>query len=106
MMDWSVTARTTVPHIRRPVADRELETWLVVDLSPSMDFGTGLTEKRELVLAAISAVVHLPVGGGNGVGGLVSKGEELTRIPALGGRSHGRYLIRRVAATRRAESAT
>ena len=51
-MDWPVTARTTVPHIRQTVADRELETWLVVDLSPSMDFGTALTEKRELVLAA------------------------------------------------------
>ena len=33
-MDWSVTARTTVPHIRQTIADRELETWLVVDLSP------------------------------------------------------------------------
>ena len=32
-MDWSVTARTTEPHIRQTVADRELETWLVADLS-------------------------------------------------------------------------
>ena len=39
-MDWAVTARTTVPHIRETVADRELETWLVVDLSASLDFGT------------------------------------------------------------------
>ena len=45
-----------VPHVRQTIADRELETWLVVDLSPSMDFGTALTEKRELVLAAITAV--------------------------------------------------
>jgi uncharacterized protein (DUF58 family) len=103
-MDWPVTARTTVPHVRQTIADRELETWLVVDLSPSMDFGTGLSEKRELVLAAISAVVHLTVGGGNRVGALVSNGEQLTRVPALGGRSHARYLIRKVAATRRAES--
>jgi uncharacterized protein (DUF58 family) len=105
-MDWPVTARTTVPHVRQTIADRELETWLIVDLSPSMDFGTGLSEKRELVLAAISAVVHLTVGGGNRVGALVSNGEELTRVPALGGRSHGRYLIRKIAATRRAESAS
>ena len=60
-MDWPVTARTLVPHVRQTIADRELETWLVVDLSPSMDFGTALTEKRELVLAAITAVVHLTV---------------------------------------------
>ena len=103
-MDWPVTARTTIPHVRRTIADRELETWLVADLSPSMDFGTGLTEKRELVLAAITAVVHLTVRGGNRVGAVVSNGRDMYRIPALGGRNHARYLIRRVAATRRVES--
>lgn len=102
-MDWPVTARTTVPHVRQTIADRELETWLVVDLSPSMDFGTGLTEKRELVLAAITAVAHLTVRGGNRIGAIVANGAESYRIPALGGRSHGRYLIRRIAATRRAD---
>lgn len=103
-MDWSVTARTTLPHVRQTIADRELETWLVVDLSPSMDFGTGKTEKRELVLAAITAVVHLTVRGGNRVGAIVSNGQELYRIPALGGRSHARYLMRRIAATHRVDS--
>ena len=53
---------------RQTIADRELESWLVVDLSPSIDFGTAFTEKRELVLAAITAVVHLSSRGGNRVG--------------------------------------
>jgi uncharacterized protein (DUF58 family) len=101
-MDWPVTARTTVPHVRQTIADRELETWLVVDLSPSLDFGTALTEKRELVLAAITAVVHLTVRGGNRVGAVVSNGEQTFRIPALSGRAHGRYVIRRIAQTPRA----
>jgi uncharacterized protein (DUF58 family) len=104
MMDWPVTARTTVPHIRRTIADRELETWLVVDLSPSMDFGTALSEKRELVLAALTAVVHLTVRGGNRVGAVVGNGTQTYRVPALAGRDHGRYLLRRIAATQRAES--
>jgi uncharacterized protein (DUF58 family) len=104
-MDWPVTARTTVAHVRQTVADRELETWLVVDLSPSIDFGTALTEKRELVLAAITTVVHLTVRGGNRVGALVSNGELTYRIPALSGTAHARYLIKRIAATPRAESA-
>ena len=39
-MDWPVTARTTVPHVRDTIADRELETWVVVDRSASLDFGT------------------------------------------------------------------
>lgn len=103
-MDWPVTARTTVPHVRQTIADRELETWLVVDLSPSMDFGTALSEKRELVLAAITAVVHLTVRGGNRVGAVVANGAQSYRIPAFGGRSHARYLVRKIAGTPRAET--
>lgn len=102
-MDWPVTARTTTAHVRQTIADRELETWLVVDVSPSMDFGTALTEKRELVLAAITAIVHLTVRGGNRVGALVSNGEQSYRIPARSGTAHARYLIRRIAQTPRAE---
>jgi uncharacterized protein (DUF58 family) len=101
-MDWPVTARTTVPHIRQTVADRELETWIVADLSPSMDFGTALTEKRELVLAAITAVVHLTVRGGNRVGAVVGNGAESYVIPARAGRAHGRHVVRRIATTPRA----
>jgi uncharacterized protein (DUF58 family) len=105
-MDWPVTARTLVPHIRQTVADRELETWLVVDLSPSMDFGTALTEKRELALAAVTAVAHLTVRGGNRVGAIVGTGRQSYVVPARAGRDHARYLLRRVARTPRAESAT
>ncbi len=102
-MDWPVTARTTVPHVRQTVADRELETWLVVDLSPSLDFGTARSEKRELVLAALTAVVHLTVRSGNRVGAVVGNGRDMVRIPALGGRAHARYLLDRVARTPRAD---
>ncbi len=102
-MDWPVTARTLVPHVRQTIADRELETWLVVDLSPSVDFGTALIEKRELVLAAITAVVHLTIRGGNRVGAIISTGETTQRIPARGGTAHARYLMRCVAQMPRAE---
>jgi uncharacterized protein (DUF58 family) len=104
-MDWPVTARTTSPHVRQTIADRELETWLAIDLSPSVDFGTALGEKRELVLAAITAVVHLTGRGGNRVGAVVTTGEQTYRIPARAGVAHARHLIARVAATPRAASA-
>lgn len=104
-MDWPVTARTTVPHLRQTVADRELETWLVVDLSPSMDFGTALAEKRELVLAGITTVVHLTVRGGNRVGAVVGNGRDSFVIPARAGRAHARHMMRRIATTPRAASA-
>ena len=100
-MDWPVTARTMAPHIRQTVADRELETWVVIDLSPSMDFGTGRTEKRELVLAAMTSVVHLTVRGGNRVGAVVGNGRDSYVIPARSGRAHARHLMRRIAMTPR-----
>ncbi len=98
-MDWAVTARTTTPHIRETVADRELETWLAVDLSASLDFGTAACEKRDLVVAAVAAVAHLTRGGGNRIGAVVSTGAQMTRIPARGGLAYARGLIRKVAET-------
>ena len=73
-MDWPVTARTTQPHVRRTVADRELETWLAVDLSASLDFGTAQWLKRDLVVAAATAMAHLTVRGGNRIGAVVGTG--------------------------------
>jgi uncharacterized protein (DUF58 family) len=104
-MDWPVTARTTEPHVRQTIADRELETWLVVDLSASMDFGTARSEKRELALAALTAISHLTTRGGNRIGAVVGNGRSSYRIPAMPGRQHARYLVRKIANTPRAEPA-
>ena len=103
-MDWPVTARTLTPHVRQTIADRELETWLVVDLSPSLDFGTVNTEKRDLVFAAATAVSHLTTKAGNRIGAVVTNGEQTYRVPAVGGTQHARYLMRRIAATPRGRS--
>src|SRR6185437_12379410 len=96
-MDWSVTARTTHPHIRQTVADRELETWLVADLSASLDFGTAECEKRDLVVAAAAAVAHLTQGGGNRIGAIIATGAGITRVPARGGRPAIQHLLREIA---------
>lgn len=98
-MDWSVTARTTHPHVRQSVADRELETWLVVDLSASLDFGTAGCEKRDLAVAASAAITHLTGGGGNRIGAVVATGATTTRIPARGGRVHSQSMLRTIATT-------
>jgi uncharacterized protein (DUF58 family) len=101
-MDWAVTARTTEPHIRETIADRELETWLAVDLSASLDFGTAECDKRELAVAACSAVAHLTRGGGNRIGTVASTGADILRIPARAGLPHARGMIRRIAELPRA----
>ncbi|GAA5155200.1 DUF58 domain-containing protein [Amycolatopsis dongchuanensis] len=105
-MDWAVTARTTTPHIRETVADRELETWMAVDLSASLDFGTALCEKRDLALCAVAAIAHLTGGGGNRLGAVLSNGAETVRVPARGGRAHTRGLLRKIAELPRATEGT
>ena len=96
-MDWAVTARTTHPHVRQMIADRELETWLVVDASASLDFGTANCEKRDLAVAAAAAITYLNSGGGNRVGALIANGETVTRVPARSGRQHQQTLLRTIA---------
>ncbi|MET8907445.1 DUF58 domain-containing protein [Micromonospora sp. NPDC004551] len=115
-MDWPVTARTTMPHVRRTVADRELETWLAVDLSASLDFGTGRWLKRDVVVAAAAALAHLTVRGGNRIGAVVGTGAPvpagrrrggsppagpgtLQRLPARAGRKEAQGLLRAIAGT-------
>ncbi|GAA5103375.1 DUF58 domain-containing protein [Haloechinothrix salitolerans] len=105
-MDWAVTARTTEPHIRDSVADRELETWIVADLSASLDFGSALCEKRDLVVCGVAAIAHLAGGGGNRIGALVSTGALTKRVPARGGSAHARGLVKTVATTERAPAGT
>jgi uncharacterized protein (DUF58 family) len=124
-MDWPVTARTTTPHVRRTVADRELETWLAIDLSASLDFGTAQWLKRDLVVAAATAMAHLTVRGGNRIGAVVGTGggaapaaprswlrrskpgpapvapaPPAVRLPARPGRKEAQGLLRAIARTR------
>ncbi|BBY36582.1 hypothetical protein MMAN_07160 [Mycobacterium mantenii] len=101
-MDWAVTARTMHPHVRQMIADRELETWLVVDMSASLDFGTVGCEKRDLAVAAAAAITFLNSGGGNRLGAIVSTGATISRVPARSGRQHEQTLLRTIATTPRA----
>ncbi|WP_016700562.1 DUF58 domain-containing protein [Actinoalloteichus spitiensis] len=103
LMDWAVTARTTEPHIRDTAADRELETWLVMDLSASLDFGTVHCEKRDLAVAGASALAYLTRNGANRIGAVISTGDRTRRLPPGSGLPHIRSLIREIADTPRAE---
>lgn len=85
-MDWAVTARTTVPHVRDVIADRELETWALVDLSPSMYFGTASVEKRELAVAAAVTLGLLTFRVGDRYGAYVLRQGSVRRWPPRSGR--------------------
>ncbi len=96
-MDWNVTARTQAPHIRETIADRELETWLVVDLSPSLYFGTASYQKKDLSLAAAATAGFLTARGGNRIGAVLATMNGPEVIPARTGRNHLRALLSRIA---------
>lgn len=84
-MDWNLTARTTVPHVRETIIDRELETWLLVDGSASLDFGTADCEKRDLALFGAAAVGFLTARQGNRLGMiLATPAGAITRPPRAG----------------------
>lgn len=103
-IDWNVTARTQTPHIRETIADRELETWMVLDLSPSLDFGTATCTKRDIALAAAAAVGFLTNHTGNRIGALLARptGEQV--VPARGGRDHLVSLLHRIMSAPPADS--
>lgn len=93
-MDWNVTARSLEPHVRAPLAERELETWALLDASASMDFGTALSEKRDLAVAIVGAVGLLSDGPGNRLGVRIAQGNDLRRLPAASGAVQLRRTLR------------
>ena len=99
LIDWNVTARTGELHVRDPVADHEVDLWLLVDMSASQHFGTTMREKREVVVG-LAAAFGLPATRlANRVGAVVVGGGGVTTGPASAGRARLLALLHRVLAT-------
>jgi uncharacterized protein (DUF58 family) len=67
-IDWNVTARTGLPHVRVELAERVLVTWLVFDASASMDFGTAERRKADVAEGVALAIGHAATRRGNRLG--------------------------------------
>jgi uncharacterized protein (DUF58 family) len=85
-IDWNVTARTTVPHVRIHVPERALTTWLVLDCSASMTFGTADRRKADVAEGVAVAMGHIATQRGNRLGLVTFGGRSDRRLPARGGR--------------------
>ncbi len=87
-IDWNVTARMATPYIREYIEDRELTAWFLLDLSPSVDFGTADTEreKRSVLVDFVTTLARLLTRHGNRVGAIFYGGRVERTIPARGGR--------------------
>jgi uncharacterized protein (DUF58 family) len=85
-IDWNVTARTGEPHVRVQLAERVLVTWLVLDVSASMQFGTAERRKADVAEGAALAIGHVATRRGNRLG-VVTFGDAKPRgLPARQGR--------------------
>ena len=69
-IDWNVTARMDTPYVREYVEDREITAWFLLDLSPSVDFGTADSErqKRTVLIDFVTTLARLLTRHGNRVG--------------------------------------
>ena len=86
-IDWNLTARSGDVHVRDTIAERELETWFVVDGSASLDYGTARHEKRDLAASVVGAFGLLVVRAGNRVGAVVFDGAGTRVAPPRAGRT-------------------
>jgi uncharacterized protein (DUF58 family) len=94
-IDWNVTARMDAPYVRQYVEDREITAWFLLDLSPSVDFGSVMTEraKRTVLIDFVTTLARLLTRHGNRVGAMFYGGRVDRTIPARGGRNHVLRLI-------------
>ena len=90
-LDWNATARTGEPHVRVHVAERSVTTWLLLDLSPSMAFGTADRLKVDVAEGVASAVGRLATRRGNRLGVMTFGGPTPRVLPPRQGRAglHG-----------------
>ena len=87
-MDWNVTARLQVPHVRVFTEDREMTAWFLLDLSPSVDFGSGKQLKRSVSASFVAVLARLLTRHGNRVGAILYGAGVDRVIPAGSGRRH------------------
>jgi uncharacterized protein (DUF58 family) len=92
-IDWNVTARMTTPYVRQYVEDREITAWFLLDLSPSVDFGTVESMKRTMLIDFVTTLARLLTRHGNRVGAIFYGSRVEHTLPARGGRMHVLRLV-------------
>jgi uncharacterized protein (DUF58 family) len=95
-IDWNVTARLQVPHVREFTEDRELNAWFLLDLSGSVDFGSAERSKRTVSAEFVAVLARLLTRHGNRVGALLFGSTVDAVLPARHGRMHVLNLLERM----------
>ncbi len=102
-IDWNVTARVGSPYVKRYVEERQLTVLLIVDLSASLDFGSGARSKREAAVELSALLAFSAIYNDDKVGVLLFRGEVDEYIPPRKGGKHALRVVREVLARGREE---
>ncbi|HSQ82030.1 MAG TPA: DUF58 domain-containing protein [Casimicrobiaceae bacterium] len=97
-IDWNVTARLATPYVREYHEDRDATAWFLLDLSPSLDFGSREIRKGELSFDFVAVLARVLTRHGNRVGAAFYGEAMDTVIPAGGGRRHVLHILHRMLA--------
>jgi uncharacterized protein (DUF58 family) len=103
-IDWNVTARLNTPHVRQFTEERDLTAWFLLDLSPSIDFGSQ-RRKREISEMFVGVMATLVLRHGNRAGAVLYGNQIDTVLPARSGRMHVLHLMQRMRARGTASAA-
>jgi uncharacterized protein (DUF58 family) len=95
-IDWNVTARLQTPHVREYYEDREVTAWFLLDLSPSVDFGSHDVRKRSLSTEFVSVLARLLTRHGNRVGAVFYGDTVDAVVPPRSGREQVLHIVHRM----------
>jgi uncharacterized protein (DUF58 family) len=95
-IDWNVTARLQEPYVRQYREDRDITAWFLLDLSPSVDFGTVRALKRTVLVDFVAVLARLLTRRGNQVGAVTYSGGVDAVVPPGGGKRQVLRLIRAI----------
>jgi uncharacterized protein (DUF58 family) len=87
-IDWNVTARMQTPYVRQFTEDRDINAWFLVDLSPSAEFGSGESNKRDVSIEFTALMARLLTQHGNRCGNMLYGSKVDTVLPPRADRRH------------------
>ncbi len=105
-IDWNVTARLQTPYVREYREDREVAAWFLLDLSGSVDFGSGATKKQAVAADFVALLARVLTRRGNRVGALFYGTGVEAVVPPGSGRRHVLQLLHRMQARPAARGAS
>jgi uncharacterized protein (DUF58 family) len=92
-VDWNLTARLQSLHVREYLEDRQLTAWFMLDLSPSVDFGSDAVSKRSVLAEFVAIVARLLTSRGNPCGAMLFSGGMDRIVPPRSGRTQVLHLL-------------